>query len=318
MNDAAGMSESDGKGPGVEFGPPRIGFLVERRYLRQEMPVAVMRVLAARGITSDIICPQAGCFDPNTGVFWGDDGRRLELNRYEVLISRIRTPLGLAMLRYADAAGTLAINSHASTQRVRNKAKMAIVLSRAGIACAPTMLADNVSALANLGRAWFPLILKATYGDNSQGLRLIRRPEDLPDVRWGEGLVLAQHYLPNDGFDLKLYVCGTQVFAVRKPSPFNGDALATPELVKADPAAAQLARRCGEAFGLEIYGVDTIETSTGPVVIEVNEFPNFSAIPDAAALIADHVWARMRDRSQDSVYSASSGARSFLTFAARQ
>lgn len=311
MGAGAEASENNGKGrgPGVEYGHPRIGFLVERRYLRQEMPVAVMRVLAKRGITSDIICPQSGCFDPKTGILWGDEGRQLDLNRYEVLISRIRTPLGLAMLRYADTAGILAINNHSSTQRVRNKAKMAIVLGRAGIACAPTMLADNVSVLANLGRHWFPLILKATYGDNSQGLRLIRRPEDLPDVRWGEGLVLAQHYLPNDGFDLKLYVCGDQVFAVRKPSPFNGDALAKPELVEADPAAAELARRCGEAFGLEIYGVDTIETASGPVVIEVNEFPNFSAIPGAAGLIADHILARMQDRSEHRAHYASSRAR---------
>jgi glutathione synthase/RimK-type ligase-like ATP-grasp enzyme len=79
--------------------------------------------------------------------------------------------------------------------------------------------------------------------------------------------------------------------------------------LKADPAAAELARRCGEAFGLEIYGVDTIETSTGPLVIEVNEFPNFSVIRDAAGLIADHIVARMGDRSEERTHYASSRAR---------
>src|ERR687885_2481366 len=138
------------------------------------------------------------------------------------------------MLAYAEAAGIPAINTHAATQRVRNKAKMAIALGRVGLPCAPTVLADSIAALANLPRAWFPLILKATYGDNSQGLRLIRCPAELHEVRWSEHLVLAQRYLANDGFDLKLYVCGRTVFAVRKPSPFNGDPSATPQPVQPD------------------------------------------------------------------------------------
>jgi ribosomal protein S6--L-glutamate ligase len=298
MFDGLGASRSIDALVDVEYGHPRIAFLVERRYLRQEMPEAVIRVLASRGITSDIICPQYGSFDPTTGVFSGD-GRRLDLNHYDVLVSRIRTPLGLAMLRYAEAAEILAINTHSATQRVRNKAKMAVTLAHAGIACAPTVLADDVNVLAKLDPSWFPLILKATYGDNSQGLRLIRWPVDLQDLHWGEGLVLAQRYLPNDGFDMKLYVANGRVWAVRKPSPFNGDVHVAPELVAVDPARASLARRCGDIFGLDVYGVDTIETAGGPVVIEVNEFPNFSGVPGAAGHIANFITARLRERNED-------------------
>jgi ribosomal protein S6--L-glutamate ligase len=298
MFDGLGTSERINAVGGVEYGHPRIAFLVERRYLRQEMPGAVIRALASRGVTSDIICPQYGSFNPTTGVFWGD-GRRLNLNHYDVLVSRIRTPLGLAMLRYADVAGIDAINTHAATQQVRNKAKMAVTLGQAGIACAPTLLADDVSVLTRLDASWFPLILKATYGDNGQGLRLIRHREDLQDLQWGEGLVLAQRYIPNDGFDLKLYVANGRVWAVRKPSPFNGDVHAAPELVPVDPTRAALARRCGEIFGLDIYGVDTIETASGPIVIEVNEFPNFTGVPGAAAHIANVIMARLGQRSED-------------------
>ncbi|HZC02160.1 MAG TPA: hypothetical protein VE844_12625, partial [Gammaproteobacteria bacterium] len=182
----------------------KIGFIVERRYLRQEMPGAVIRCLKARGVASAIICPQNYRFEPERGLLRGEDGVEIDLNRYDVLVSRNRNALGLAMLSYADAAGIPAINTHASTQGVRNKAKMAIALGRAGVPCAPTVLANDISVLAELPRDWFPLILKATYGDNSQGLRLIRHPEELGDLHWNDALVLAQHYLPNDGFDLKL------------------------------------------------------------------------------------------------------------------
>jgi ribosomal protein S6--L-glutamate ligase len=275
----------------------KIGFLVEKRYLGQAMPAPVIRAFRDRHIASDVICPEGCQFDPLTGVVRRDDGATFDLNRYDALVARNRNALGLAMLAYADAAGIVAINTHAATQRVRNKAKMAIALGRAGVPCAPTVLADTLPALATLPRAWFPLILKATYGDNSQGLRLIRRPEELHEVRWSETLVLAQQYLTNDGFDLKLYVCGRTVFAVRKPSPFNGNPTAPPQPVRPDARMRAIALRCGETFGLDIYGVDTVETAQGPAVIEVNEFPNFTGVPDAAACIADYILTQIRHRS---------------------
>lgn len=272
-----------------------IGIIVDRRYLTQEMPDGAIRGLTARGVQTDVICPQGCRFDPATGVLHREGSGEINLNRYDVIVSRNRSALGLTMLAYADAAGIPAINTHASTQRVRNKAKMAVALGHAGVPCAPTVLAADVSNLAGLPDEWFPLILKATYGDNSQGLRLIRRREDLTDVRWSDDLVLAQHYLPNDGFDLKLYVCGRSVFATRKPSPFNGNSDARPQSLQPDAYMKELALRCGEVFGLEIYGVDTIETGVGLSVIEVNEFPNFSGLPLAADCIVDHVLSRLEN-----------------------
>lgn len=268
------------------------GCITEKRYLAQTMPGAVIRALVRRGHRVDILCPHGSHFESETGILRSEDGAQFDLNRYDVILSRNRNALGLAMLAYADAAGIRAVNTHASTRQLRNKAKMGVALSRAGVPCAPTILADDVAALARLHDNWFPLILKATYGDNSQGLRLVRRPADLGDICWRDGLVLAQHYLPNDGFDLKLYVCGEDVFAVRKPSPFNGDPSAAPQRVPADATMTDLARRCGRIFGLEIYGVDAIETEDGLAVIEVNEFPNFTGVPDAGELIADYVLAR--------------------------
>lgn len=266
---------------------------METRYLRQAMPGTVMNTFKARGIETDIICPRDSYFDPEKGILKTEDGSELNLNHYEAIVSRNRNLLGLAMLAYADSAKILAINTHVSVQRVRNKAKMGISLALAGVPCASTFLADHASMLSKLPEDFFPLILKATYGDNSQGLRIIRRPEDLGDLHWGNDLVLAQRFLPNNGFDLKLYVCGKTVFAARKPSPINGDPNAPVQLLKPDEQMTKLALRCGETFGLDIYGVDTIETADGPVVIEVNDFPNFTGIPKAADIITDYILSRI-------------------------
>lgn len=282
----------------------KIAVITEERYLQQDMPGAVICAIEKRkNVHIDIITPRQSFFQLSDGVLYDKKlaiNVRRCLDDYDAVISRNRCALGLAMLYYAGNKGVFTINSHASIQAVRDKANMAATLEQAGLPCAPSYLAPNVSGLALLQEQCFPLILKPTYGDNSQGLRLIEKKRDLENIHWGDELVLAQRYVPNDGFDLKLYVCGEAVFAVRKPSIFNGDPAASSELVQADQSIIDLAYRCGELFGLEIYGVDTILSSAGPVVIEVNDFPNFSGIPNVAELISDYVLDRIdanRNRS---------------------
>ena len=270
----------------------RIAVIAERRYLRQEMPAAVIRVFGARGLETDVICPQGARFDARTGVVWEESGSAFDLNDYDVVVSRNRSGLGLSMLSYAQAVGIPTFNTPDAIARVRNKADMAIALSRTSLLCPPTILAESISALTDLSSDWFPLILKATYGDNSQGLRVMRNAADLAEVHWADNPILAQRFLSNDGFDLKLYVCGETVFAARKPSPINGDPAAAVQSVTPSDSMIQLALEAGGIFGLEIYGVDVVEATNGLNIIEVNDFPNFTSVPGAAECICDYILTR--------------------------
>jgi ribosomal protein S6--L-glutamate ligase len=274
----------------------RIGLVVERRYLRQEITQAILRMLRELDVTTDVLGTQDCHFEPDTGRACTQSGQEFDLSSYDAVVSRNRNALGLAMLAYAEGAGIPSINSYHAVQRARSKVDVALALGPAGVPCAPTILADRASVLAELSAEWYPLILKSTFGDNSQGLRVIRRPDDLLDLRWGDELALAQHYVPNDGYDLKLYVCGKQVFGMRKPSPLNADPRAKAIPIEPDRAMRDIALACGEALGLEIYGVDAIATPDGPLVIEVNEFPNFTQVPGAAGRITAYILERVRAR----------------------
>jgi ribosomal protein S6--L-glutamate ligase len=269
-----------------------LAVIADQRYLGQTMPRALVDALTRRGVRTDLLCAEECQFDPSSGVVRTPAGER-NLADYDGIVARTRHGLGLVMLAYAEAHALPVINSYAATERIRNKAEMAIVLSQAGVRGAFTLLAPDVRGLAALPRQRFPLILKPRFGDNSRGLFLVREPADLEDVDWTEDVVLAQSYLPNDGYDLKLYVCGQTVFAVRKPSPFNDDPSATPHRVEPDVEMIELALRCGAAFGLEVYGVDTIQSPDGLFVIEVNEFPNFTGLDEAPDCLATHVIERM-------------------------
>jgi glutathione synthase/RimK-type ligase-like ATP-grasp enzyme len=116
----------------------------------------------------------------------------------------------------------------------------------------------------------------------------------MTNLEWTEPVALAQTYMPTDGYDLKLYGIGDEVWAVRKPSPFNkrsedDGAESKAGLVPLTPELQALGRRCGELFGLELYGVDCIETADGPLVIEINDFPNYTGVPEADERLADYV-----------------------------
>ena len=65
--------------------------------------------------------------------------------------------------------------------------------------------------------------------------------------------------------------------------------------VAVDPEVRAVALRVGRALGLELFGLDVIESPGGPVVVDVNYFPGYKGVPDAGALIGEHLAARARE-----------------------
>jgi glutathione synthase/RimK-type ligase-like ATP-grasp enzyme len=179
---------------------------------------------------------------------------------------------------------------------------MAVALASAGIPTPPTTLGTPSQLAAELSSHLYPVILKPIYGDNCRGLRICGSPDAIARLSPAvEDPLLAQPYLTGDGADLKLYGVGDRIWAVRKPSPLsaNGAPTARPGTsIEASPVQLtaglrRLARDCSELFGLEFFGVDCLLTTAGPVVIEVNDYPNYTGVPDADEALANHVLARL-------------------------
>jgi hypothetical protein len=100
---------------------------------------------------------------------------------------------------------------------------------------------------------------------------------------------LAQHYVKNIGFDIKLYVAGTEVHAVAKRSPLHPEVRVNKHLIPVSAELRKLALYVGKVFGLDIYGLDIVETEHGPVVVDINDFPSFGYVPDAVSLVSDYI-----------------------------
>ena len=224
----------------------------------------------------------------------------LERPPWRAVLSRGRDLTGLALLAAAAALGVPAINTPQAIELVRNKIAMQSVLLQYHVTVPRTWFAADPAAFRDVPAAQFPLVVKPYDGDGARGLWLLTEPDDagrLPQLAEGRSIFLAQTLLDSDGWDVKLYAIGSRVWAVRKPSPvkFAGAGPAEvrstdgAEMIDLDSTLRDIAMTCGRACGLDLWGVDVAITADGPVVIEVNDFPTYSAVPEAGALIAEHV-----------------------------
>lgn len=268
----------------------RFGLLVERRYLAQRQPAGLISALGARGHDVTVIDPEEGCHAPGETGWLGD---------FDLVVCRGRSWPLLSLLGWAEAHGARTINRRAAVAAVHNKADMAQTLAAGGVRTPFTLMGTVAELARRLPASAYPVVVKPVFGDNGRGLRVVRDGSELAAVSAAETVTLAQHFLPSDGFDLKLYVIGQDVFGARKRSPLAQGGESEPaRAVPVAPDVARLALRCGGLFGLELYGLDCIETDAGPTVIEVNEFPNYTSVPCADERLADYVVAAANARGR--------------------
>ena len=275
-------------------GPRTVAVVAERRHLANEVLREATATLEALDVLVALIVPDA------------DQAFAVPTERppWDAVVSRGRDLAGLGIFAAAAALGVPAINDPRSIDLVRNKIAMQAVLLEHGLPLPATWFAADVEVFRSFPHDRFPLVVKPFDGDGSRGLALITRPGDvdlLAPIEARRTLYLAQEFLETDGWDLKLYGIGSEVWGVRKASPvsFPGagpahiDHPADAELVTLDPALRDIGLTCGRACGLELWGVDVALTPHGPRVIEVNDFPTYSAVPGAGAAIAEHIVMRI-------------------------
>jgi ribosomal protein S6--L-glutamate ligase len=261
-----------------------LGILVEERYLSQDQPSGLVEAIRKKGHDVTIINPEKGTFDVNDDRWLKD---------IQILVARGRSWALLSMLSWAERRGLRTINRRAAVSAVHNKADMGIAMAGDGLPVPRTYLGPVAHLAKEVPISDYPLILKPIFGDNCRGLKVISRPDELEGLQWSEPVALAQKYLPNNGCDLKLYGIGNKIWAVSKPSLFHPAGEVNQckvEAITATEAMADLGRRCANLFGLEFFGVDCVLGPKGPVVIEVNDFPNYTAVPDASGLLADYIF----------------------------
>jgi ribosomal protein S6--L-glutamate ligase len=268
----------DGPRHDVAAEPGAVAVLAEARYLAQRQPTGLVAALRRRGVEPIVIDPASAPLPVAPAV----------------VVARGRSPAVLDALAALERRGVPTLNRSEAVRAVLDKRSMAAALTAAGLPTPRTVAVPGAELARATSAGPFPLVLKPVLGDNARDVTLVPDRATLDALRWHEPVALAQPFVAGDGRDLKLYVAGGEVWAVRKPSPLlDRDWRSAPaERAPLRGELRDVALACGRVFGLELFGVDCVLSRGGVVVIEVNDFPNYSGLPEADERLADHVLGR--------------------------
>jgi ribosomal protein S6--L-glutamate ligase len=256
----------------------RLYFILVRRVPPVPSPVLVdvFHILEHRGFTIESGIPEELLARP--------DRLRVE---HDLYVLKSHTELALSLAGVLDTLGARLLNPYASCVTTQDKIVASRRLRAAGVPVPRCWVTGDLALMAPIAEET-PLIVKPHRGHRGAGISIVRNPSELAAIELNDGAVLIQEYVEGSGEDVKVYVAGDEVFAVRKefsPTSFTrpGRSCAVNSEVR------ELALACGRILGLGLYGLDVLETDEGPVVVDVNYFPGYKGCPGAAAVIADYI-----------------------------
>jgi ribosomal protein S6--L-glutamate ligase len=256
----------------------RLYFLLVRRVPPVPSPVLVevFDILARRGFEVEAGIAEEMVTRP------GDLGPE-----HDLYLLKSHTELSLSLAGVLHAQGARMLNPYECCTSTQNKIVAARRLRWAGVPIPRSWVTGDFDLLEQLVRDG-PLIVKPYRGHRGAGIHIVHDRAGLAALPRTDEPMLVQEHLPGTGEDVKVYVVGDQVFAVRKP--FSPDSFSVPGRPSAlSDELREIALRCGDALGLGLYGLDVIESPRGPAVVDVNYFPGYKGVPDVAPLIADYI-----------------------------
>src|ERR671936_1076928 len=151
-------------------GARRLCFIIEEKYRRESMPLAVAYQLRRRGHDVDLLEPHATV----TPLF------DLVTQRYDAYVLKTASEgPGLSLLEAAEAAGIPTINNARSIRLVRDKA-VAIVAARAhGLPTPPTYFVAHPRLLTLIPPEDYPLVVKRSNGSVCRDVYRVNQPADV-------------------------------------------------------------------------------------------------------------------------------------------
>ncbi|MEV0297151.1 ATP-grasp domain-containing protein [Nocardia sp. NPDC050710] len=259
----------------------RLCLLLEERYRNDSLPLHLAHRLQQQGYHVDIVRPGGHLLDLAELI---DSG-----NHDAWILKTVSGGPGLGLLEAGAEAGLTTINDARAIRAVRDKARAHLIAERHGLPVPPTWAATAPDAFAAVPAHHYPLVVKPADGSAGHAVHLITGPEDLDNLRTlhnGHSLLLGQPYVLNSGVDLKVYCIDGRLFGTECSSPLaTGTDIERPVRLSAE--ISDLAHRVGEIFGLDLFGVDIVFGSDGPIIVDINDFPSFRRVPDAVNILAD-------------------------------
>lgn len=195
------------------------------------------------------------------------------------------------MMKVFSAVDSLAIT------RSRDKLRSLQILSRSGIRMPKTAFTnfskEDNKLMKHIGEA--PVVIKLLEGTQGLGVMLAETEKAAKSVIEAfESLktrVILQEFIKEaGGADIRAFVVNGKVVGAMKRQGKEGEFRSNlhrggeANIIKLSPAERSTALNAAKSMGLAIAGVDMLQSSRGPMVLEVNSSPGLEGIEKATGV----------------------------------
>ena len=222
------------------------------------------------------------------------------LNEIEAIIPRIgasATFYGTAVVRQFEMMKAFSTVESQALVRSRDKLRSLQILARAGVGLPKTVFTnytrDVDTVLKEVGGA--PVVIKLLEGTQGLGVVLAESKKAAHSVIEAfNGLkarIIVQEFIKEaHGADLRAFVVDGHVVGAMKRVAKEGEFRSnlhrggTAEVIELTDEEIHTAIRAARVIGLGVAGVDMVQSSRGPLVLEVNSSPGLEGIEKATGI----------------------------------
>lgn len=201
---------------------------------------------------------------------------------------------GTAIVRQFEMMNVLSANESQAIIRSRDKLRSMQILSRAEIGMPVTGFARHSRDVDDLIKmvGGTPLVIKLLEGTQGIGVVLAetkKAAESVIEAFYGLSVnILVQEFIKEArGTDIRAFVVDGKIVGAMKRTAKEGEFRSnlhrggTASLIKLSREEKDTALKAAKALGLTVCGVDMLQSSRGPLVMEVNSSPGLQGIEKA-------------------------------------
>jgi len=217
------------------------------------------------------------------------------------------TRRGVAIVRQFEQSGVIVLNTSQGILRSRDKLVACQMMAEARV---PVPITAHVGAWEDTDRAvrrvgGAPCVVKSTEGTHGSGVFLVNSAQQARQLVFqmlerGMRPLVQEYIKESHGSDIRVLVVGGEVVASMRRKAHGSEFRSNFHLggsvtnVELTEDLREIAISSAETLGLELAGVDMLESDRGPLVLEVNSSPGLEGIEGATKInVAEKVASRL-------------------------
>jgi len=203
------------------------------------------------------------------------------------------------MLYRLERLGLYVINSPEAIEHCVDKYDILAILEENDIPVPRTAITENVGeALKAFYELGGDVIVKPLFGSRGRGSTRVMDLEVAATifrtVTFYHGVIYLQEFVPHGFSDIRAFVIGGRVVAAMKRVAntwkTNYSQGARPVSIKLEKTLEEMAVKSASLIECKIAGVDILESSRGPLFVEVNSQPGWKGLQSVTRVdIADEI-----------------------------